>query len=546
MERLDNLFQRALEISPNPTFLLNRQGLVILWNRACEDFTGVTAAEVLDSDRHRQVFYPSTSPPRPTLADILLNGEQADLTNLYAADQKPLEVGENIQAEGWFPNLGGKDRYITFIAARVFDSEGEFIAVIETFHDITERRQDEEKMDALFAQVCEGKRQWEETMDCIDDLVMVVDDENKIRRYNRSIEKMLGLSFREILQAEWRNLLQRGGVTFNPAGGSENECHFAQTDRWFLLKEYAFQSAESGSGTWTVVTLHDRTKSRHMTLALERAHAELKATQGQILQSEKMASIGQLAAGVAHEINNPIGFVKSNLNSFGKYIDQLTTFIAKQEQLITELAKETAPTMIAQLRKDSKVDFILEDIRDLQMESLEGIERVRNIVQDLKSFSRVDQAEFSSVDLNACLESTLNIVINELKYKATIEKDLAPLPLIPCYPQQLNQVFLNLLVNAGHAIEEQGTIGIRSWRDKDLVCIAVSDTGCGIPEANLSHLFEPFFTTKEVGKGTGLGLSISYDIIKKHGGTLLVDSQVGIGTTFTIQLPRQQDKKQEG
>ena len=538
MDPLDKLFQHALEISPNPTFLLNRQGRVILWNCACEEFTRVNASEVLNTDHHKQVFYPDNSPPRPTLADILLAGKQTDLERFYPAEQKPMNIGEQIQAEGWYYNLGGKDRYIIFVAAKVFDSTGEFIAVIETFHDITDRKRDEEKMTNLFDQVCDGKRQWEETMDCIDDLVMVIDDQKKIRRYNRSVEKMLGLSSQNILQAEWRSLLKKGGVTFSPE--DRKECHFAQTDRWFLIKKYDFQNTASNSGKWNVITLHDRTESRRMTLDLEKTHAELKATQGQILQSEKMASIGQLAAGVAHEINNPIGFVKSNLNSFGKHVALLTKFIDKQEQLIRELAKEAAPNLIAQLRKEAKVDFILEDIHDLQTESLEGIERVSNIVQDLKSFSRVDQAAFSEVDLNECLRSTLNIVINELKYKATIEQDLTDIPMIFCYPQQLNQVFLNLLVNAGHAIEEKGTIRIRSWQDKDSVYISISDTGCGIPEANLTHLFEPFFTTKEVGKGTGLGLSISYDIVKKHRGKIIVDSQIGSGTTFTIQLPQHQ------
>ena len=279
-----------------------------------------------------------------------------------------------------------------------------------------------------------------------------------------------------------------------------------------------------------------------MTTQLEQAHADLKATQGQILQSEKMAAIGQLAAGVAHEINNPIGFVTSNLRSFGRYMEKLAAHIEKQEAVIAEYSADQAKELITRLREESKLDSILEDIHDLQSESLEGLDRVSKIVQNLKSFSRVDQAVSNSVDLNECLESTLNIVWNELKYTATVERDLTPLPLVTCYPQEVNQVFLNLLVNAGHAIGENGVIRLRSWQEGNMVYISISDNGCGIPEENLNRLFEPFFTTKEVGKGTGLGLSICYDIVNKHGGEIQVESRVGYGTTFTMCLPIQQSE----
>ena len=159
-------------------------------------------------------------------------------------------------------------------------------------------------------------------------------------------------------------------------------------------------------------------------------------------------------------------------------------------------------------------------------------------MQGLKSFSRVDEAEEHILaDINECLESTLNIVWNELKYKATVTKQYGNLPHANCNPQQLNQVFMNLLVNAAHAIEKQGEIAIKTWQQDRSIFVSISDTGCGIAEENLSRIFEPFFTTKEVGKGTGLGLSISYDIVKKHAGELTVQSELGKGTIFTIQLP---------
>ncbi|MCD6580520.1 MAG: PAS domain S-box protein [Desulfuromusa sp.] len=281
-------------------------------------------------------------------------------------------------------------------------------------------------------------------------------------------------------------------------------------------------------------------ESVQMATTLEFVNAELKSTQSQMLQREKMASIGQLAAGVAHEINNPIGFVSSNLRSLDKYIKKLTSYLGLLEKNI----KEKAPDIWQEIkpeRKKLKIDFLLEDCDDLIVESLDGSERVRKIVQNLKTFSRVDQAEEQLADLNECLESTIAIVWNEIKYKATLEKDLAELPDLYCSPQELSQVFTNILVNAAQAIEKDGLIKIRSWLEDDSIFISIQDNGSGIATENLEKIFEPFFTTKEVGEGTGLGMSISYEIVKKHGGGILIDSELGKGTTFTISLPLDQE-----
>lgn len=177
---------------------------------------------------------------------------------------------------------------------------------------------------------------------------------------------------------------------------------------------------------------------------------------------------------------------------------------------------------IEEKKRSLKIDYITEDIESLIRESLEGADRVRKIVQDLKSFSRLDEAEHKLADINAGIDSTINIVWNELKYKATLTKEYGDIPLTKCNPGQLNQVFMNLLMNAAHAIDKQGEIRIKTWFGGNRINIAVSDTGCGISEENRSKIFEPFFTTKEVGKGTGLGLSIAYDIIKKHNGEIKV------------------------
>jgi two-component system NtrC family sensor kinase len=184
-----------------------------------------------------------------------------------------------------------------------------------------------------------------------------------------------------------------------------------------------------------------------------------------------------------------------------------------------------------------KLDYITEDVGDLIDESLDGAERVRKIVQDLKTFSRVDEAAWKQVDLIECLESTINMAWNEIKYKATLVRDFAELPPVRCYPHQLNQVFMNLLINAAQAIDKEGQITVKAWQEEEEVFFSVTDSGCGIPRENLDQIFMPFFTTKEVGKGTGLGLSVSYEIVQKHQGEILVESEPGKGTTFTVRIP---------
>ncbi len=282
---------------------------------------------------------------------------------------------------------------------------------------------------------------------------------------------------------------------------------------------------------------HSLVESQKMAGELDEAYQQLKATQSQILQQEKMASVGQLAAGVAHEINNPMGFITSNLSSLQRYQDKLTAYIEQLESWLQGEGSAAILEQMKELKKKQKISFVLEDIRDLIEESNDGAVRVRDIVQNLKSFSRVDQTEFTPADINECLESTLAIAMNEIKYKATVEKDFGTLPLLPCFPQQLNQVFLNILVNAAQAIEKKGEIKIKTRAEAGQVKITISDNGSGIPENIREKIFEPFFTTKEVGKGTGLGMSISYDIIKEHHGQINVESEAGQGTTFTIVLP---------
>lgn len=276
---------------------------------------------------------------------------------------------------------------------------------------------------------------------------------------------------------------------------------------------------------------------------LKEVNQKLAETRAQMIQSEKMASIGQLAAGVAHEINNPIGFVNSNLNTLSIYIGNFTSLLRMYFSLLEALeAGETDKAMkhvkeIKQFLKDFDLAFTVEDIVFLTEESKDGVQRVKSIVGGLKDFAHASSKEKGCYDLNLCLENSIKIIWHEMKYKVELERDFGDIPLVLCHPEQMGQVFMNLIVNAVHAIPEKGKISIKTYAKDGNVFVMITDDGAGIPQDIIHRVFEPFFTTKPVGKGTGLGLSIAYGIIEDHNGAITVESKVGEGTTFTVSLP---------
>ena len=314
--------------------------------------------------------------------------------------------------------------------------------------------------------------------------------------------------------------------------------------RGFRLLASAWIGEERG----IIITQYDTTESRSNAMALEKRNGELlqlneqlQDMQHQLLQSEKMASIGQLAAGIAHEINNPIGYVNSNLVTLGNYLTDLLRLVDVYDTELSRIDRADTQSLVRNARAEIDYDFMRADIDALLGESKEGISRVKRIVQDLKDFSRIDSThEWGEADLHAGIDSTLNIVHNEIKYKADVIKEYSEIPPVECIISQLNQVFLNMLVNAGHAIDKQGVVRIKTWRRGHEVCIAFSDNGSGIPAEIMGRIFDPFFTTKPVGQGTGLGLSLSYGIVQKHHGRIELTSEPGVGTTFEIWLPIRQ------
>ena len=434
------------------------------------------------------------------------------------------------------------------IAAR--DGSGVPVRLVGINVDITERR-------AADLALQESEARFRAIFDSVQEGIFIHDiDTSAILATNHRACEMFGYGESDILAASIEDL-SSGVPPYTQADGAywmmraaagepqSFEWHSRRTDGSLFWAEVNMRRAELAGQERVVVVVRDisRRKAQEEELRqnLERQvqlNKKLEEAHNQLLQSEKLASIGQLAAGVAHELNNPIGFVHSNLGSLDGYLKDLFAIIDACE-IVDPRSVGECPQLAAvhRLMAEKDYTYIKTDIAALMAESKDGLARVRKIVQDLKDFSRVGEAEWQWADLHKGLDSTLNIVWNELKYKCKVNKEYGELPDVHCLPSQLNQVFMNLLVNAGQAIVERGEITVRTGRDGEHVWVEVADSGAGIPQENLNRIFEPFFTTKPVGKGTGLGLSLSYGIVVKHRGRIEVTSEVGKGSTFRVVLP---------
>lgn len=447
---------------PFPAFIIDKAHVITHWNKACERMLGRSAADMVGTSNQWQVFYQEQ---RPVLADLIVTGASEQSVAQFYSDKvrrSPLIPGA-LEAEDFFPTLGEKGMWLHGSAAPLRDADGNLVAAIEVFQDVTQRKQAE--IGSYQAQINLEQ--------------LITQRTEQLALANSRLEDDIGQ--REVAEAE---LLRR--------------------------------NAE-----------------------LTELNAKLSMAQEQLMQSEKLASIGQLAAGVAHEINNPIGYIFSNFNTLSIYIGKLFDMLTAYEGAEASIKEPDMRASLEAMREKVELDFLKEDIPVLMGESKEGIIRVRKIVQDLKDFSRVHGSQdWQWADLHRGIDSTLNIVSNEVKYKADVVKQYGDIPDIECLPSQINQVVMNMLVNAAHAIgPKRGTITIRTDSQGDHVVLEISDNGNGISKENLSRIFDPFFTTKPVGQGTGLGLSLSYGIIQKHNGQIEVESEPGRGTCFRIVLP---------
>jgi len=270
-------------------------------------------------------------------------------------------------------------------------------------------------------------------------------------------------------------------------------------------------------------------------LELAARKAQLERLQAQIVHSEKMAGLGQLAAGIAHELNNPAGFIYGNMDLIRGYLGRLELVLSIYERASLPAAEAAELNLT---KKEIGYDGLLPDLRSMIADCAEGAERIRDVVKNLRLFSRLDEAEFKKVDLHESIDSTIRLLSRYYRAgRIRLVKEYGDIPLVNCYAGQLNQVWTNLLINAAQAIQGEGEVRISSKVKDQSVLVTISDTGCGIEPEELSKIFDPFFTTKPVGEGTGLGLSITYGIIEKHGGAISVESIPGAGTKFCVSIP---------
>jgi two-component system NtrC family sensor kinase len=565
------VLSQILDNDPVATFVIDAQHRITHWNRACEQLTGRDGWDMQGVVDKGEVFYGSA---RPMLCDLILDGAApAELQSRYKSPVQTSKVIDSaVEVEDFFPNFGDGGRWLFFTAAPLKNAMGQVIGAIETLQDVTQRHRIEEEL-RLHRQQLEllVSERTSELDSKNRELIAFMENASvgilalsggKVIRHNkkftemfmRSGETAVALDTREFFcnasdYADFERLSSPLLALGRPFQHDMTLCRQDGRTLWVQMIAYACNIDDPSAGAWWL--LQDRSEVRRAQEQLESNYERLKETnrkledaQNQLLQSEKMASIGQLAAGVAHEINNPVGFVNSNLNSLKTYVDGLMRLVAQYEGLETRF-DALERTRIAATKEEVDLAYMREDLPVLLRESTDGLTRVKRIVQDLKDFSRIDHSDWQEADINAGLDSTLNVVLNEVKYKAEVRKNYVTLPAVRCLAAQLNQVFMNFIVNAAHAIDGMGVITLSTGSTGDWVWVEVQDTGSGMSPEVQKRIFEPFYTTKPVGKGTGLGLSLSFSIVQRHRGVIRVRSEVGKGSAFRVWLPVRYEEGEE-
>jgi len=540
----------ALDTALDAIIMIDNDGKIMVWNQGAEKIFGYSAGEALGEDVHVLI-----TPPRyrqasakafkhfKTTGDGAVIGGTREIAGLRKGGEEfPLELS---------------------LAAVKFQDKW---AAVGTVRDITARAQAEaalRRSEAKFRAILETSPVAHSLNDGNNRITMV--NSAFVNTFGYTLEDIPDLAtwfskaypdpvYRRQVADAWRQQFQkakRQGTPFEPL-----ELDISCKDggvRTVLASVLPFGEAQDKVH---LVIFYDITERKLVELQnqmqmenLAALNAQLVASndqlgraRNQLLQSEKMASVGLLAAGVAHEINNPIGYVFSNLGTLEKYLTDIFAVVSGYEKAERRLdGHAQAFEEVRQFKDQIDIGYLREDIQALLAESRDGLMRVKKIVLDLKDFSHTGrEEEWQWADLQQGLESTMSVVWNELKYKCELVKEYGKLPLVQCLPSQLNQVFMNLLVNAAQAIEGRGVVTVRTAQEGDQIRVEVADTGAGIAPENLPHLFDPFFTTKPVGTGTGLGLSVSFSIVEKHHGRIEVSSEIGRGATFRIWLPVQQ------
>ncbi len=526
MQRLEHLHRAIVNRLPAALLVLDDDARVVTVN---PEFT---AALGIPAERAEGRAFDDVLP-----ADLV---ESADLRALVRGTQggaRPAaRIGRSESAEGRF---------------RAFDVRGERLdggRVLLVLSDVTER-------ESLVKRIGELQRYNENIIQNMNSALVVVDTDGRVTFANAPAGEILGEEAALLRgRSVWRWFAPREG------GRPLLERSLEEGERFRGVESFITRS----DGTRVSIGIScspivDAGGARLGAVAIFQDLTGIQQLQRQVLQTEKMASIGQLAAGVAHEINNPMGFIHANLFQMAEYLEDVSRLWKGAEDLqravsggeVAEIGR--AAECLAAATREIDPTLLLSDFAKAVQESQEGSERIRHIVQDLRDFSHPDTEERVLADVNQCLESTISIVWTMMKHLVTLEKEYGELPALYCYPMQLKQVFLNLLVNAYQAIEERvrqsggtGRIWLRTRCEGDRAVVSVSDTGGGIAPEHLDRIFDPFFTTKEVGAGIGLGLSTSYNLVQRHGGTIRVHSELGHGTTFDVELPLAGPEESDG
>lgn len=567
LQTMSGLLRQIIDGAPVASFVIDAQHHVTHWNSACEQLTDHAAHEMIGGTDTWKAFYDEE---RPLLADLIVSGAtEGELLQLFDHQVKPSPLLDGAyEVETFFPNLGPHGRWLHYTAAPLRNEAGDIIGAVETLQDVSQRRRAEQELTQhrnQLEQLVEARSV--ELAASVRELKTFIDNapigvaytvQGRVLRCNQALSKIFGLEPEAVTGMATRDLFLSPGdhealshvaaPLLSRGMPLHHEMwmkHSSGRPIWIQQSAYVSDHQNTAAGTWWM--LQDRTEMRSAQeelrtrfSQLQDINRQLEEAQNQLLQSDKMASIGQLAAGIAHEINNPVGFVTSNLHTLRGYVTELFGLVEAHERATQAPQDESARAALSEMRATVELAYLREDLPQLLDECADGLGRVRKIVQDLKDFSRVDQADWQEADLNAGLQSTLNVVRHEVKYKAEVLLEMQPLPPVLCLAAQLNQVFLNLIVNASQAIRERGTLRIATGvagHCSEWAWVEISDDGCGMTEDVMRRIFEPFFTTKEVGKGTGLGLSLSFSIVQKHGGTIQVKSTVGVGSTFRVWVP---------
>lgn len=541
-----------------------KEGNIIMLNKAAQKFTGWCQQEALGNS-FSEVF---------RIIDKVSRIQAENPLDKVLKER----VSIGLKRDTVLVSRDGTERYVSANCSPIITGQHELIGAIVVFRDITRIRQAEKE-------AINEQRNLTAIFDAVPVGMLLLDRNIAIKKVNSSFFSALGIELSQ-------NTGERIGDIFNCINSNKSEKGCGYSDEcencelYLVLKQacssenailntdiqYTILINGNKTELWlristvpviidgerlTLVIIDDITGLKRMHEDLENINKELqktleelKLTQDHMIQQEKLAGIGQLAAGVAHEINNPLGFVISNFETLKRYVSKYKEFVDMYRDLKNSFLKsesEKIKTKINNINNfeiKERIDFITEDLEDLFKDTYEGLERISKIIIGLRLFSRVDQQnDYAEYDLNEGIRNTLIVAHNEIKYYAEVEERLQDIPPVYANGGQINQVLLNLIVNAVHAIrsKDTGQLGLikitTSCDDKYIYC-CIEDNGVGIPPENISKIFDPFYTTKSVGKGTGLGLSISYDIIvNKHQGELLVNSIPGAGSRFTVKLP---------